>query len=90
MEMHNKKAVYTIIERNDRSDGEGRKSFWLRLGAAFLNRDGSYTVRLDALPLNGVLQLRDWPASNELRHRETSSPPPVAANRTTDIFASGS
>lgn len=48
------KAVYTVIER-----GQGQKPFWLRIGAAFVNRDSSLTVKLNALPLNGTLQVRD-------------------------------
>lgn len=47
------RVVYTVIER------EGSRSFWLRVGAAWTNRDGSVTLRLDALPVNGVLQIRD-------------------------------
>jgi hypothetical protein len=46
------KAVYTIAERN------GRKH-WVRIGIAFVNRDGSYNVRLDAVPVNGSLHIRD-------------------------------
>lgn len=49
----NYKAVYTIIER-----GQGR-AYWLRIGVAFVNRDGSFNVRLDALPVNGQLHIRD-------------------------------
>ncbi len=48
------KAVYTVIERPG-----SPKPFWLRIGAAFTNRDGSLTVRLSALPMNGALQIRD-------------------------------
>lgn len=47
-----RKHVYTVTERNE-------KSFWTKIGVAFQNRDGSYTVRLDAVPINGVLQIRD-------------------------------
>jgi hypothetical protein len=43
------KAVYTIIDK------PGDKSFWLRVGSAFLNRDGSWNLKLDALPVNGQL-----------------------------------
>ena len=46
------KVVYTVIER-------AQKSFWIRIGAAFTNKDGSLTVKLDALPVNGMLQVRD-------------------------------
>jgi len=52
--MSNRKDVFTIIDR-----GEGKKSYWLKIGAAFENKDGSYTVKLDALPLNGQLQIRE-------------------------------
>lgn len=48
-----RKVVYTIIE-----NGEG-KSFWRLIGAAFVNRDDSLTVLLDALPVNGRLHIRE-------------------------------
>ncbi|MBI3995374.1 MAG: hypothetical protein HY349_05300 [Nitrospirae bacterium] len=43
--------VFTVVDRNG-------KSFWVRIGAAFGNYDGSETVLLDALPLNGKMQIR--------------------------------
>lgn len=43
--------VYTI--RN----GE-KLSIWTRIGAAFVNRDGSINVYLDALPVDGKLHIR--------------------------------
>ena len=50
-------AVYAIIER----DG---KSYWLRVGAAFPNRDGSVNLYLDAVPVMSnrlqVREQRDW------------------------------
>lgn len=36
-----------------------RKTFWLRIGRANRNRDGSINVYLDALPIGTKLQLRD-------------------------------
>ena len=57
------KIVYTIVERE--KDGQ---SFWLRVGIAFVNRDGSLNVRLDATPVNGRLQIRD-PQDLEQRDR---------------------
>jgi len=51
----NYKVVYTIVER-----ARDRKKFWLRIGAAFTNRDGSLNVHLDATPVNGQLQIRDY------------------------------
>ncbi len=47
------KNVYTVVENKT------GKAFWVKIGAAFTNRDGSLTVRLDALPLNGTMQVRD-------------------------------
>ena len=46
------KVVYTITER-------GEKSFWSRIGTAFVNRDGSYNVVLSSLPVDGKLHIRD-------------------------------
>jgi hypothetical protein len=83
MDNQNKKAVYTVI---DRVDGESKRSFWLRIGAAFVNRDGSFTVRLNALPVNGSLQIRDWPAREDWRGRESTVPGEVAPTHA-DIFA---
>ena len=51
------KVVYTVVNR------PGAPSFWLRLGLAFVNRDGSLSVRLDALPVSGLLVIRDHAAS---------------------------
>jgi hypothetical protein len=48
------KVVWTVVER-----GQG-KSFWTRVGVGFVNRDGSLTLRLDAIPLGGSLQVREW------------------------------
>ena len=35
------------------------KTYWMRIGNAFVNRDGSTNVYLDALPANGKLHIRD-------------------------------
>lgn len=34
-------------------------TFWMRVGSAFENRDGSLNLYLDALPLGGKLQVRE-------------------------------
>ena len=48
------KDVFTIVEK------EGwDKSVWLKIGAAFENRDGSLTLFLDAFPVNGKLHVRE-------------------------------
>ncbi len=63
------KAVYSVVER-----GKGRRS-WVRIGTAFQNRDGSWTIRLDAVPLSGQLQVRDPFASGP---REVDDEPLLA------------
>ncbi len=48
------REVYTII----RGAGVNQKDRWVKIGVSFPNKDGSETVQLHALPLNGRLQLR--------------------------------
>jgi hypothetical protein len=55
------KAVYTVVNR-----GEG-KSFWTRVGIGFVNQDGSWNLKLDAIPTNGTLQVREWEAQFDKR-----------------------
>lgn len=45
------RQAFTVVERNG-------KSFWVRIGAVFTNRDSSETVLLDALPVNGKILIR--------------------------------
>ncbi len=42
-----------------RSGPHGRYTEWVRIGVAWHNRDGSIAVRLDAFPLDGVMQIRE-------------------------------
>lgn len=59
------KSVYTVVER---APG---KSFWTRVGVGYVNKDGSLNLRLDAIPTNGTLQVRDWdPRDSEKRSPE--------------------
>lgn len=46
--------VYTIVDR-----GDGKKDLWLRIGTAFVNKDGSLNVVLNALPIDGKLHIRE-------------------------------
>jgi len=48
-----KLAVFTIVEIND------EKALWRRVGNAYMNRDGSYNLYLEALPVNGKLHMRE-------------------------------
>jgi hypothetical protein len=72
----NMKSVYTIIDR-----GQG-KSYWVRVGVGFTNRDGSLNIRLDAVPVNGTLQVREWEPYE--RRPEIADPPIRARSATRD------
>ena len=37
-----------------------QKTRWVTLGSAFVNKDSSINIYLDAYPVNGKLQLREW------------------------------
>jgi hypothetical protein len=69
METSSKKmhAVYTVVPKPEGKD------LWLRIGSAFPNRDGSLTVFLDAVPINGRLQIREYqPRDGESRASKSS------------------
>jgi hypothetical protein len=76
------KSVFTIVDRG------GGKSFWVRVGVAFTNRDGSLNVKLDAIPVNGTLQVRDWEPL-EKRAEGGDSPTRLRAPRAREASAPG-
>jgi hypothetical protein len=53
------KVAYVIVTRNG-------KHFWNRVGAAFVNNDGSINVKLEAVPVSGEIQIRDYVPRDEL------------------------
>lgn len=50
-------GAYVIVERKT-PDHPDRRNLWIHVGVAFVNRDGSINVRLNALPVDGVLHIR--------------------------------
>jgi hypothetical protein len=48
------RAVYAVVPKQEGKD------VWLRVGSAFENRDGSIAVLLDAVPVGGKLQIREY------------------------------
>lgn len=50
------KDVFAISEKELGSTGKER---WTKIGIGFVNRDNSINVVLDAIPLNGRLQIRE-------------------------------
>ncbi len=53
MDYSKMKIAYVIKERGD-------QKYWNRVGVAFVNGDGSINVRLEAVPVNGELHIRDY------------------------------
>lgn len=47
------KDVYNIV------DGPDGKSRWVRIGSAFVNRDGSINALLEVFPSEGKIHIRD-------------------------------
>lgn len=47
--------IYTIVEKPG-----SQKDIWLDIGVASYNRDGSISAKLDALPVNGLLHIREF------------------------------
>ncbi len=62
------KMAYVITER-------GGKSYFNRVGIAFVNSDGSLNVKLEAMPISGELHIRDYVP------REESAGPGVARTK---------
>ena len=52
------KHLWMVEDVPARGDREA-KSFWTKIGVAFENRDGSFSLNLAAIPVNGRLQMRD-------------------------------
>ena len=53
------KIAYVISTRNGRN-------FWNRVGVAFVNNDGSINVKLEAVPVSGEIQIRDYVPREEV------------------------
>lgn len=60
------KIVYVVLDRNSRRNSS-------RIGVAFVEADGSMNVKLDAIPLSGELQIRDYVPREQAVTPEDSS-----------------
>lgn len=68
--MFQQKRMFKVISPIDLKDGAGK--YWMRVGRAFVNKDNSINVHLDAVPFNQkdglMVQLREY-TDEELRER---------------------
>ena len=64
MDQSKMKIAYVI------KDLKGQK-YWNRIGVAFVNHDGSINVKLDAVPVNGEIQIRDYVPRDDLAASRT-------------------
>jgi len=46
--------VYTVIDKPGQPKG-----IWLEIGVASRNRDGTVSAKLDVLPVNGTIQIKE-------------------------------
>jgi hypothetical protein len=53
MDQSKMKIAYVITQR-------GTQKYWTRVGVAFVNKDGSLNVKLEAVPVTGELHVRDY------------------------------
>jgi hypothetical protein len=53
MDQSKMKIAYVVTQR-------GTNKYWTRVGVAFVNRDGSMNVKLEAVPVNGEIHVRDY------------------------------
>jgi hypothetical protein len=60
------KDVFNILEEED---GKAR---WVRIGSAFVNRDGSINALLETYPTAGKIQIRDRRPGNRNSHPQSN------------------
>ena len=69
--------------------GKDNKTYWMRMGIAFVNKDNSINVYLDGLPMNGKLQIRDWDEPSRERQQphqfSLASVPALASQGADDV-----
>ena len=68
MDQSKMKIAYVITQR-------GTQKYWTRIGTAFVNRDGSFNVKLDAIPVTGEIHVRDYVPREDREDREDASTP---------------
>jgi hypothetical protein len=68
MDQSKMKIAYVVTQR-------GTNKYWTRIGVAFVNRDGSFNVKLEAVPVSGEIHVRDYVPREDREDREEGSGP---------------
>lgn len=68
MDQSKMKIAYVVTQR-------GTHKYWTRIGVAFVNRDGSINVKLEAVPVTGEIHVRDYVPREDREEREEASTP---------------
>ena len=68
MDQSKMKIAYVITQR-------GTQKYWTRIGTAFVNRDGSFNVKLEAVPVSGEIHVRDYVPREDREDREEPHAP---------------
>jgi len=58
MDQSKMKIAYVVTQR-------GTNKYWTRIGVAFVNKDGSINVKLEAVPVSGEIHVRDYVPRDE-------------------------
>ena len=70
--MQQNKDVFLITEQAAFGD-KPAKTIWTKIGVAFVNRDQSLNVLLEAFPVHGKLHIRDRDSNREKKNEKTNS-----------------
>ncbi len=79
--MSEAKKRFNVVSPVERKDG---KTFWVRIGVGYANRDNSINMYLDALPVNQRLQLRIADDDEKLASDGSRRPPGLRASSQAD------
>ncbi len=63
------KDVFTIHESDKAGPDGKKKSFFVRIGVGYVNGDGSINLKLNALPVNGTIHVRNHESQEERERR---------------------
>jgi len=66
MDQSKMKIAYVVTQR-------GTNKYWTRIGVAFVNRDGSINVQLEAVPVSGEIHVRDYVPRDDREETPTAT-----------------